>query len=151
MGRGTGDLYMRREDLSVSAIFLEAIEIIFGIIYIGLQIYYGLYYHITPYKFIMNLLAMILVYLGLSLLSCYPERINNIAPEYCVGKVRKYSLRMIRLIKFVFVTGLLVPCVCDAIGYEILSVYSFIVIGIILVIAVYYESKIIKEIKNMHK
>ena len=72
---------MRREDLSVSAIFLEAIEIIFGIIYIGLQIYYGLYYHITPYKFIMNLLAMILVYLGLSLLSCYPERINNIAEE----------------------------------------------------------------------
>ena len=124
MGKVTGDVYMRREDLSVSAIFLEAIEIIFGIIYIGLQIYYGLYYHITPYKFIMNLLAMILVYLGLSLLSCYPERINNIAPEYCVGKIRKYSLRMIRLIKFVFAFSAFVALVTSSLIDFIIFVAS---------------------------
>lgn len=139
---------MRKEDLNVAAIFLEALDMIFGLIYIGLQIYYGLYYHISPYKFIINLLAMILVYAGLSVLSCYPERINNIAAEYCVGNIRKYSLRMIRLIKFVFVVGLLIPCVCDAIGYEILSAYSFIVIGVILIIAIGYEIKIIGEMRD---
>ena len=58
---------------------------------------------------------------------------------------------MIRFIKFVFVAGLLVPCVCDAAGYEILSAYSLIVIGIIIVMAVYYEVRILSEIKKRNK
>ena len=33
---------MKKEDLTVPAIFAEAIGMILGIVYIGLQIYYGL-------------------------------------------------------------------------------------------------------------
>ena len=36
---------MKKEDLTVPAMLFEAIDIILGIAYIGLQIFYGLYYH----------------------------------------------------------------------------------------------------------
>ena len=36
-----------------------------------------------------------------------------------MGKVRKYSIRMIRLVKLVFIIGLMVPCVGDVIGIEL--------------------------------
>lgn len=140
---------MRKEDLTLAAIFLEAVGIIFSVIYIALQIYYGLAFHIAPYKYILNLIILILVYLGLTLLSNYPERINNLPPEVCVGKIRKYSIRMLRLVKFVFITGLLIPCVCDAFGIEILNAYSFLVVLVIVVIAGFYEYKILREIKNL--
>ena len=35
---------MKKEDLTVPAIFAEAIGMILGIVYIGLQIYYGIAY-----------------------------------------------------------------------------------------------------------
>ena len=43
---------MKKEDLTVPAIFAEAIGMILGIVYIGLQIYYGIVYKVAPYKFI---------------------------------------------------------------------------------------------------
>ena len=142
---------MRKEDLSVAALFLESITIILGIVYIGLQIFYGFYYHVPPYKFILNLLVMILVYAGLTLLSMYPEKINSIPRQVCKGRVRKYSLWMVRLIKAIFVVSLLIPSVFDVIGIGIQSVYSWIVIGLIFVIAGYCEYHIIQELKNMQK
>ena len=45
---------MRKEDLTVPAIIAEAVEIIVGLVYIGLQIYYGVVNHIPPYRFICN-------------------------------------------------------------------------------------------------
>ena len=43
---------MKKEDLTVPAIFAEAIGMILGIVYIGLQIYYGTvsYTHLDVYK-----------------------------------------------------------------------------------------------------
>lgn len=142
---------MRKEDLSVVALLLEAVDLILGLVYIGLQIFYGLYYHVPPYKFILNLLAMVLVYAGLTLLSMNPERINSIPKEICQGTIRKYSLWMVRLIKAIFVVSLLIPSVFDVIGIGIQSVYSLIVIGLILVVAGYCEYHIIQELKNMQK
>ena len=142
---------MRKEDLSVVALLLEAVDLILGLVYIGLQIFYGLYYHVPPYKFILNLLAMVLVYAGLTLLSMYPERINSIPKEICQGTIRKYSLWMVRLIKAIFVVSLLIPSVFDVIGIGIQSVYSLIVIGLILVVAGYCEYHIIQEFKNRKK
>ena len=142
---------MRKEDLSVVALLLEAVDLILGLVYIGLQIFYGLYYHVPPYKFILNLLAMVLVYAGLTLLSMNPERINSIPKEICQGTIRKYSLWMVRLIKAIFVVSLLIPSVFDVIGIGIRSVYSLIVIGLILVVAGYCEYHIIQELKNMQK
>ena len=46
---------MKKEDLTVPAIFAEAIGMILGIVYIGLQIYYGIVYKVAPYKFICNI------------------------------------------------------------------------------------------------
>ena len=86
---------MKKEDLTVPAIFAEAIGMILGIVYIGLQIYYGIVYKVAPYKFICNIAGVVLIYVGLSLVSCQPEKINRLPKEVCVGKVRKYSIRMI--------------------------------------------------------
>lgn len=140
---------MRKEDMTPVSMILEAMGIILGLAYCVLQVYYGICFHIAPYKFILNLLIMILLYIGLTILSIYPERVNNIPAEICVGKVRSYSLWMIRLVKFIFVVGLLIPCVFDAAGIGIRSNYSLFVIGVILVVAMYCEYKIIQELKNI--
>ena len=76
------------------------------------------------------------------------EQVNRLAPEVCVGKVRKYTLRMLRLIKLVFVVGLMVPCVGDAIGIELKDAYSLIVIFAIILIAVWHEYKILLVIRS---
>lgn len=47
---------------------------ILGIVYIGLQIYYGIVYKVAPYKFICNIAGVVLIYVGLSLVSCQPEK-----------------------------------------------------------------------------
>ena len=120
---------MKKEDLTVPAIFAEAIGMILGIVYIGLQIYYGIVYKVAPYKFICNIAGVVLIYVGLSLVSCQPEKINRLPKEVCVGKVRKYSIRMIRLVKLVFIIGLMVPCVGDVIGIELKDAYSLLVIA----------------------
>ena len=139
---------MRKEDLTVPAIIAEAVEIIVGLVYIGLQIYYGVVNHIPPYRFICNIVGLLLVYAGLTVLSNHPEQVNRLAPEVCVGKVRRYPLRMLRLIKLVFVVGLMVPCVGDAIGIELKDAYSLIVIFAIILIAVWHEYKILLVIRS---
>ena len=127
---------MKKEDLTVPAIFAEAIGMILGIVYIGLQIYYGIVYKVAPYKFICNIAGVVLI--------------NRLPKEVCVGKVRKYSIRMIRLVKLVFIIGLMVPCVGDVIGIELKDAYSLLVIAAILVITVFYEYRIIQLLRNDH-
>lgn len=139
---------MRKEDLTVPALVAVAVELIVGVIYIGLQIYYGIAYHIPPYKFICNILGLVLVYAALTILENHPERVNHLAPEECVGIVRKDTLRMLRLIKLVFVLGLMIPCAGDVIGIELKDGYSLIVIGAILLITAYFEYKILLVIRK---
>lgn len=139
---------MRKEDLTVPAILAEAVEIMTGLLYIGMQIYYGVVNHVPPYRFICNIVGLILVYVGLTILSNHPEHVNRLSPQMCVGKIRKYTLRMLRLIKLVFVIGLMVPCVGDVIGIELKDAYSLIVIFAIILIAAFYEYKILLVIRN---
>ena len=115
---------MRKRDMTFASAVLEAIDAILALAYIGLQIYYGV---------------------------CYPEKLNHIAAELCVGNIRKYSLRLLTFVKLVFTAGLLVPCVCDAFGIAIRDVYSLIMIGLILVVTAYYEYRIFQEIKSLRK
>lgn len=140
---------MRKEDLTVPAILAEAVGLIIGMVYIGLQIFYGVAYHAEPMKLILNLAVAVLVYAGLTLLSSYPEKINGIAPELCKGKIRKYSIRMVRVIKIIFIASLLIPCVADAAGFQVQSAYSLLVIGMLIIVAVYYEYQIIHGLRNM--
>lgn len=142
---------MRREDWSVPALLAEAVCILLELAYIGLQIYYGVSYHVAPYKFITNIAATVLLYAALTLLAVYPERINRLPAETCTGRVRVLSMRMVRLIKCVFVAGLMFPCVCDVLGIQTKDAYSIIVMGLILVIAVYYEARILQELGKRRK
>lgn len=142
---------MRREDWPVSALLAEAVCILLEMAYIGLQIYYGVAFHVPPYKFLLNIAATVLVYAALTLLAVYPERINRLPEALCTGRVRKLSIRLVRVVKFVFVAGLMVPCVCDAAGIQIQEAYSIIVMGLMLLPAVYYEVRIIQELRNRKK
>ena len=139
---------MKKEDLTVPAILAEAVGILLCILYIGLQIFYGINYHVAPYKYICNIVGLVLVYAGLTILSNHPERINRISAQMCVGKIRIYSLRMLRLIKLIFVVGLMIPCVADVIGRQMQDVYSLIIIGLLLLVTIYYEYKIILTIRK---
>jgi hypothetical protein len=114
------------------------------------QIYYGIYYHIAAYKFVCNIVGVVLIYVGLGMLTGMPEKIHRIPPEACVGNIRKYTIRMLRVIKLVFIAGLLVPCVADAMGVELRETYSLIVMGAILLITLFYEIRIIRGMRDDH-
>ena len=142
---------MRKRDMTFASAVLEAIDAILALAYIGLQIYYGVCYHIQVFKFVVNILVLLLVYITITWLQHYPEKLNHIAAVLCVGNIRRYSLRLLTFVKLVFTAGLLVPCVCDAFGIAIRDVYSLIMIGLILVVTAYYEYRIFQEIKSLRK
>lgn len=139
---------MRKEDLSAPALLAEAVGILLLLLYIGLQIYYGIAYKVAPQQFLSNIIGAAILYAGLSALSCYPEKINRIPRERCVGKVRLYSVRMVRLVKLVFIAGLMIPCLADVFGVELQDAYSLLVIAAILVITVWYEYRILKLLRE---
>lgn len=142
---------MKKEDLTVPALLAEAVGLILGIVYIGLQIFYGVMYHVSPSRYIGNILCLILVYLLLTVLSSHPEKIHRIPGELCVGDVRRLSIRMVRVVKLIFVAGLLIPCVCDALGIALKEAYSLLVIAAILLPSVYYECRILKIMRDQGK
>ena len=104
-----GSRFMRKRDMTFASAVLEAIDAILALAYIGLQIYYGVCYHIQVFKFVANILVLLLVYIAITWLQHYPEKLNHIAAELCVGNIRKYSLRLLTFVKLVFTAGLLVP------------------------------------------
>ncbi len=76
---------------------------------------------------------------------------NGLTREVCSGKIRQYTLRMVRMVKLVFVEGLLFTSVCDALGKELKQGYSLIIVVLIAAIAVYYEGRIIHILKQNNK
>ena len=142
---------MKKGNTSIPAIVAETVGAVAGLAYIGLQLYYGIAYHVALLNLVMNLLVAVLVYAGLTLLSVYPEKINGLSPEQCTGNVRTYSIRMVRLVKLVFIASLLIPCISDALGHEMRQGYSLIAIGLMLVIAGYYEYRIIQIFRSRKK
>lgn len=139
---------MRKEDLSAGAVIAEAVGMILGIAYMVLQVYYGIRFHVSPVTWIMNVLVAVLVYIGLTILAHYPEKIHALPPEKCSGKVRMYSIRMVRVIKLLFISSLLIPCISDAFGHQMKGGYSLIAIGIMIAAAVYYEYHILHILRS---
>lgn len=139
---------VKKEDLSVGALLLEAVTIVLGIGYIGLQIFYGVRFHIEPYRFIWNVLALVLVYAALLLLEIFPEKVNRLTPEMFTPRVRRYTLRMLRWIKLVFVAGLFIPSVSDAFGLSLMDAASLIVVALIVILAIYYEYRIYRVLRE---
>lgn len=141
-------MQMRKEDMTSFDLLLEAICAVSGLIYIGMQVYYGIIYGANVVQLMMNLLIFVLMYAGLTLLQIYPERVNNLSREICQGKIRRYTITMIRWIKLIFILCLLFTSICDVMGVEIDAAYSLIVIGFMIAIALFFEIKIIKILKQ---
>lgn len=139
---------MRKDEMTTMDLLLEAIGVVSGLIYIGMQIYYGVTYGANVVQLMLNLLFFVLMYAGLTLLQVYPERVNNLSLEICQGKIRRYTVTMIRLIKLIFILCLLFTSICDVMGIEMEAAYSLIVVGLIIVIALIFEIKIIKLLKQ---
>ena len=140
---------MKKNHLSTETLVFEIISAIAALVYMGLQVYYGIVYGAGAVRIVMNVLILILVYMGLTVLAIYPERVNGLSREVCTGAIRRYTIRMVELIKLVFVLSLLFTSICDALGYRVDAAYSLIVMGLILVVAVVFEVKIIKILRKL--
>ena len=139
---------MKRDGQNILIPLAESICLVLGLIYIGLQCYYGIYYRVSPLKLILNILLAAAVYAVLTILAVYPERINGLKPEECDGKVRQYSIRMVLLVKVIFMVSLLVPCVFDVLGIGMKNIVGLGVAGVILVVVAYYEYRIIRLLQK---
>ena len=139
---------MKKNNLTTEILGFEIISAIAALLYMGLQVYYGIVYGAGAVRVIMNILILILVYIGLTVLMIYPERVNGLSREVCTGVIRKYTVRMVQLIKMVFVLSLMFTSICDALGCHVDAAYSLIVMALILIIAVVYEIKIIRIIRK---
>lgn len=83
---------MKKNEMTWQVMLVEAVGIVSAIAYLGLQIYYGIAFHVNPLHLMMNLVFMILVYVGLTLLAVYPERVNGLIQGRCAA-VRSDSIR----------------------------------------------------------
>ena len=140
---------MRKEDLTVLNAICEAVGIVSTLIYIGLQIYCGILYGAGVVTIFMNVAMVLLVYVGLTLLAVYPERVNGLEPEVCTGKIRSYTIHMVLYIKLVLVFSLVFTSFCDVMGAEVDGAYSLITVGLMILIAVLYEIKIFQILRDM--
>ena len=140
---------MRKEDLTVTNAICEAIGVIATLLYIGLQIYCGVLYGTKAVTLFLNIAMVLLAYLCLTLLARYPERVNGLDAEVCNGDIRKYTIHMVLYIKLVLVLSFVFTSVCDMLGVDVDGAYSLISTGMIVLIAVCYEVKIFKILRNM--
>lgn len=134
--------------MNTAELLTEAVGIVTAVIYIGLQIYYGILYGSGIVHICLNVAMMLLVYSGLTLLQIYPERVNGLSKEVCSGKIRKFTIRMVRFDKLIFVISLLFPSICDIIGIELNAGYSLVVVVLMAAVTLIYEYKIIRILKR---
>ncbi len=142
---------MHRNEMTWPDMIAEAVGLVSAFLYLGLQIYYGILYGAKLTNIVMNVAAMLLVYAGLTMLAVYPERVNGLTEEVCAGKIRRLTIQMVRLIKLIFVFGLLFTSVCDVMGKEMNEGYSLVVVTLILMTAGIFEYRIIRLLRAGNK
>lgn len=142
---------MKKSDWTVAGLLVEATAIVAALVYLGLQVYYGILYGVAAFTLIMNILTFLLVYVGMTALLCFPEKVNRLSSEICQGKIRQDTIWMVRLIKLIFVLSLLFTSICDVMGLHIEAAYSLIVAILILAVAIFYEARIIRAIKDKNQ
>ncbi len=142
---------MKKSEMTWREMLVEAVGLVAAIVYLGLQIYYGFAYHVSVTKVLLNLIVMILVYAGFTMLGIYPERVNGLTKEAFTKQVRMYTIRMVRVAKLIFVGGLLVTSICDAMGKELPAFYTVAVLVLMVVTALYYEYRIIRLLRERYK
>lgn len=142
---------MKKNQMTWQAMLTEAVSLVSAVIYLGLQIYYGISYGVSAINIIMNVVVMLLVYAGLTMLGIYPERVNGLTKEACSGDVRKYTIRMVRIAKLIFMEGLLFTSICDVMGKELPGGYTVGVIFLMVAVSLYYEYRIIRILRERYK
>ena len=60
---------MKKNHLSTETLVFEIISAIAALFYMGLQVYYGIVYGAGAVRIVMNVLILILVYMGLTVLA----------------------------------------------------------------------------------
>lgn len=140
---------MRKEDFTILNAICEAVGIISILLYIGLQIYCGVIYGTGIFTIFTNVAMVLLAYALLTMLTFYPERVNGLDASVCSGKIREFTIHMVLYIKLVFVLSLVFTSICDVMGADVDGAYSLIIVGIIILIAAFYEIKIFKILRNM--
>ena len=133
---------MRKEDLTANNAICEAVGIVSTLLYAGLQAYCGILYRAPVMNIVTNILMVFLVYIGLTMLAYYPEKVNRLEPEICVGKIRELTIHMLLYVKLIFVISLLFTSICDVMGKDVDGAYSLISVGLMVIVAVGYEIKI---------
>ena len=139
---------MRKDEMTTTDLLLEAVGIVAAFVYLGLQIYYGIIYGAELISILMNGVMLILVYVGLTLLCFYPEKANGLTKEACTGKVRIYTIHMVRAVKLIFVISLLFTSICDVMGVQLNGGYSLVAVVLIVAVTVFYEVKIIRLLRK---
>lgn len=134
--------------MSKRALFVECIIIFLAVIYGALQVIYGIRYHIPMAHYLLNILAVAVVYLLQTYLYFNPWKINRLPREACVGKVEKYSMHLAQIEKLIFIGGLLVPCIFDLAGIELKEGFSVILICLLVGVAIFYEWRIYQELQG---
>lgn len=142
---------MKTKDWTAAGLLAEATALVASLIYLGLQIYYGILYGVVTVKLITNILVFILVFAGLTLLALFPEKVNRLSVQSCQGKIRQDTIWMVRLIKLIFVLSLLFTSICDILGIQIEAAYSLIAAGMMLATAIFYEIRIIRRLREQDK
>ena len=139
---------MRKDEMTTTDLLLEAVGTAAAFVYLGLQIYYGIIYGAELISILMNGVMLILVYVGLTLLCFYPEKVNALTKETCTGKVRIYTIHMVRAVKLIFVISLLFTSICDVMGVQLNGGYSLVAVALIVAVTVFYEVKIIRLLRK---
>ncbi len=142
---------MKKNEVTWQGMLAEAVGIVSAVIYLGLQIYYGVSYGVSAVNIIMNIIVMLFLYAGFTMLGIYPERVNGLTKEVCSGDIRKYTIRMVRIVKLIFVGGLLFASICDVMGKELSAGYTVGVIFFMAAVAFYYEYRIIWILRRRGK
>lgn len=142
---------MRKEDLTIGNAICEAVGIVATLIYAGLQVWCGIFYRVPVMNIAMNIVMVLLVYIGLVMLVLYPEKVNRLEPEVCTGKIRQLTIHMLLYVKLVFIVSLLFTSICDVMGRDVDGAYSLISVGLMIIIAVGYEIKIFRILKNINE
>lgn len=130
------------------AIILEAVDILLLVGYLVLSIVCAVEYHVSGYHLTRNIMTALLIYVFLTVLAMYPERVNGLSQEACQGKVRKLSLWMIRMEKLIFMASLLVPSICDLIGFSLPELYNVCMIFAMIINVCVFEICIILRLRK---
>lgn len=133
---------MRKNEMAIGDIILEALTIFGLMLYLGLQIFYLNRYPVRGITMVYHVLPMILLYAGMLFLQYHPELLNGRGSEPVTGKVRIYGVRMVRVCKFLLVYGIVAPGAADVAGIRLNEAYSLILMFCILAVIAYYIYRI---------